>query len=293
MEQSHVVAYSDTAVFLADCRHCMDSDQEGGLILGLVTEAVQGKRWSVIHLWAILEGDRICAAAMCTPPYRLLVTSATDLQLLALCRHLQMEDMSFPGVSGPLESASVFASIWVHMVPNIQLEFLRAEGVHSMRREDFRPPPPTDAGALRVCTESDFPLLKEMLAGFSTECRVEPVEDDYIRRLIENRVAVFWEDVPKGEIRALPVSTCFHTRECGESVNVCGVYTPPRYRGQRFASQCVAAKAAELFQRFSLLRLFTDMGNPTTNSIYQRLGWKRDGFFASIVFHPKESDVAA
>ena len=52
------------------------------------------------------------------------------------------------------------------------------------------------------------------------------------------------------------------------------VYTPKEERGKGYASACVAAaseKALETGYKFCCL--FTDLGNPTSNSIYQRIGY--------------------
>ena len=53
-----------------------------------------------------------------------------------------------------------------------------------------------------------------------------------------------------------------------------GVYTPPEHRGRGYATSCVAALSARLLaegRRFCFL--FTDAANPTSNAIYQRIGY--------------------
>jgi uncharacterized protein len=53
------------------------------------------------------------------------------------------------------------------------------------------------------------------------------------------------------------------------------VYTPPELRGRGYASACVAALTQQLLdsgRRFVFL--FTDLANPTSNSIYQTVGYR-------------------
>ena len=63
------------------------------------------------------------------------------------------------------------------------------------------------------------------------------------------------------------------------------VYTPSDLRGRGYASACVA----ELSQRIldsgkAFCTLFTDLANPISNSIYQRIGYRPLGDFREITF---------
>jgi predicted GNAT family acetyltransferase len=54
------------------------------------------------------------------------------------------------------------------------------------------------------------------------------------------------------------------------------VYTPPELRGQGYATALVAAQTRWLLdhgRRFCFL--FTDLGNPTSNRIYELIGYHR------------------
>jgi hypothetical protein len=53
------------------------------------------------------------------------------------------------------------------------------------------------------------------------------------------------------------------------------VYTPPELRGRGYASACVAAASQEHLdagRRWCFL--FTDVENPTSNRIYQTIGYR-------------------
>ena len=60
--------------------------------------------------------------------------------------------------------------------------------------------------------------------------------------------------------------------------NVCGigyVFTPPYFRGKGYASACVAALSQlVLDEGYSKCALYTDLANPTSNSIYQKMGYE-------------------
>ena len=53
------------------------------------------------------------------------------------------------------------------------------------------------------------------------------------------------------------------------------VYTPPELRRRGYASALVAALTASLLESGRrLCFLFTDLANPTSNSIYQQVGYR-------------------
>jgi predicted GNAT family acetyltransferase len=70
-------------------------------------------------------------------------------------------------------------------------------------------------------------------------------------------------------------------------IRVSFVYTPPELRGRGYASACVAAVSGRaLASGKSFCTLYTDLANPTSNSIYQRVGYRRIGEAAMIAFNP-------
>jgi hypothetical protein len=53
------------------------------------------------------------------------------------------------------------------------------------------------------------------------------------------------------------------------------VYTPPELRGRGYASALTAALTQRLLDEGrQFCFLFTDLANPTSNSIYQRIGYR-------------------
>jgi predicted GNAT family acetyltransferase len=58
-------------------------------------------------------------------------------------------------------------------------------------------------------------------------------------------------------------------------VRVSGVYTPPERRRRGYASGCVAAISQVALERgAAACVLYTDLDNPTSNTIYQRIGYR-------------------
>ena len=58
-------------------------------------------------------------------------------------------------------------------------------------------------------------------------------------------------------------------------IKVSPVYTPPEYRGKGYATSCVAAVSQHLLNTgYKYCFLFTDVANPTSNHIYQKIGYQ-------------------
>ena len=95
---------------------------------------------------------------------------------------------------------------------------------------------------------------------------------------------LLWEDA--GE----PVSLAGWGGRTPNGIRVGPVYTPPHLRGRGYAT----ALTAELSQRLLDGRLFeggrrfcflyTDLANPTSNAIYERIGYRRVAESAEIAF---------
>jgi uncharacterized protein len=90
--------------------------------------------------------------------------------------------------------------------------------------------------------------------------------DRYLRRA--GRVAYIWEDA--GEM----VSLAGVNGPTPRGIRIGPVYTPPHLRGRGYASNLVAVVSQhQLDAGRSFCFLFTDLTNPTSNAIYQAIGY--------------------
>ncbi|BAZ13807.1 GCN5-related N-acetyltransferase [Calothrix sp. NIES-4071] len=86
-----------------------------------------------------------------------------------------------------------------------------------------------------------------------------------------NQTAFVWED-------EVPVSLACRTRVTPNGVGISIVYTPEQYRRKGYASACVAALSEHFInQGYKYCFLFTDLANPTSNHIYQAIGYQPAG----------------
>ena len=66
------------------------------------------------------------------------------------------------------------------------------------------------------------------------------------------------------------------SRGTPNGATISAVYTPPEHRGNGYASACVAALSQWLLDDGKhFCTLYTDLSNPTSNKIYQNVGYHR------------------
>ena len=142
--------------------------------------------------------------------------------------------------------------------------------------------PKLPAGRLRLATDADAPLCLEWFREFlaaadeqagrpkGTRSDVVAHDLDDMRRRIAAESIHLWE-APGGEVVHLSAVN-------GPSFGVCRigpVFTPTAHRGYGYASATVALLTRRILESGARACLFTDQANPTSNAIYQALGYER------------------
>jgi predicted GNAT family acetyltransferase len=221
-------------------------------------------------LYAVLDdAGEVAAVATQTPPFGLVLSQVDDPSIVdALAERLAADGAELPTAGGPVEIARAFAERWASLtgvLPSVQMEERIYEATSVVRPEDV-------AGEMRPYVDADRTLAVEWLRGFMTEA-VPDSPEGRVERIVDDRAAgkgslVLWED--DGRV----VSLAGHAGETPNGFRVGPVYTPPELRGRGYASALTAALTAHLLAERRFCFLFTDLANPTSNSIYQRIGYR-------------------
>jgi predicted GNAT family acetyltransferase len=139
-----------------------------------------------------------------------------------------------------------------------------------MFRLDAVVAPPTSPGQLRPAGEGDRVLLEEWFAAFVAEAGATGGNiATGVDRWLRFGGMHLWED-------GSTVTMAGAVAAVAGVVRVGPVYTPPRFRGRGYASNCVAAVSRQALEAGAVAcMLYTDLANPTSNAIYQRIGYRR------------------
>jgi hypothetical protein len=216
------------------------------------------------------EFGKMSASALMTPPFALIVQSEplNKPALEALADFLILRGLRLPGVNGVDEASDCFAEIWQEKTRQ------QARRILNTRAYELRQVLPIDypAGSMKIAEESDAQIAADMHNAMIEEVILEPRRLSTAQSELENirlKRTFFWVD--GGEV----VSITIATRPQINSICVGGVYTPPRHRRKGYARALVAEVSKELLSRgYELTNLFTDLSNPTSNKIYQEIGYQ-------------------
>lgn len=249
--------------------YLLQYEAEHNLLLGLShTLLHHPARYPNLPYLAIVEiKGQIVAVAIRTPPHKLVLSKTVEpaaLELIANDLYNQQETLS--GVSGLVAEAQSFVKAWQTLAGQSHQLTMQMR-IHQLTEVQ---PVATAKGFLRLATQDDRPMLLEWFQDFVDEA-IPSFEED-AERLVEgslNRQSIYlWED-------GVPVSFAYGSKSLPSAARIGPVYTPPEYRRKGYATACVAALSQRLLERgCHSCFLFTDLANPTSNYIYQTIGYR-------------------
>lgn len=195
------------------------------------------------------------------------MTRMPDSAVIVLADYILADRVPIPGVLGVTDAANCFADYWTRKT---------GRGAHPKMRERIYEcthaiPWEYASGCLRPATADDEAILSKWCVQFCLDAQIAE-ETAYFKAQLPRKIAeqslFVWED---NEI----VSMAAIEREISHGVAISWVYTPLYLRRSGYATSCVAALTKLMLEsgkRFCCL--YTDLANPTSNSIYQKIGYQ-------------------
>ncbi|WP_198768764.1 GNAT family N-acetyltransferase [Fictibacillus halophilus] len=242
-------------------------------------------------LATVKQNGKIMLSAMLIPPYALLLLEKEESDGVAavpfLVRYLIEEDYYIQKVMSPKAIGKVFAEKWTtaHHLEEKLLMDLRLYTLPSVIQPAARP------GRLRIATEADLSFLPRWIVEMTEETNqimTMAEAEAYAKVRVENKFLFIWEEHGK------PVSMAAKTRPNIKGVSINLVYTPKNLRGKGYASACVAALSDHLLNEgFTFCTLYTDLSNPTSNKIYQNIGYEPVCDYIELKFNEKRTERPA
>jgi ribosomal protein S18 acetylase RimI-like enzyme len=277
----NVRRYATAAEILPDVQAFLEQE-EGvadlplGILTRLATNPAPADSENRPYYALLSDQGRPALLMMRTPPHNMILHAnapegdqgdpleATYKAGIAFLHH---QGLTYPGVIGPRDVVTGFADVWSKTTGGtwqIQMEQM-------IYRLDRVQDVPVSPGKLIQAGQKDLDMLTEWLLGFS-EATPETIDADQARTSTQERIDAgriyLWRDQQ-------PVSMAFRSRPAGHGITVTGVYTPPEYRRRGYATSCVASLSRLLLaEGYRYCTLYTDLANPTSNSIYQKIGYR-------------------
>jgi len=248
-------------------------EAEHNLILGLTSRLEREPlMYGEPPYFAVAEDEgRVVGVTMRTPPHNLVLSEIDeDAAIGAFVEDARAAFDSLPGVVGPKERVAQFANAWRAVTGATP----RLEIAQRIFAADHVDEPRPAAGAMRDYERTDRELAIRWMDEFAAEALPNVPQPGSSAEFVDGREQdpeaglVIWDD--EG-----PVSMAGFGGRTPNGIRVGPVYTPPDLRGRGYASALTAALTRRLLdsgRRFCFL--YTDLANPTSNSIYQRIGYR-------------------
>lgn len=250
----------------------MQREAENNLVLGLITGLAGGRTFGprAPYFAVVRSGGAVVAAAIRTPPFKLLLTAGTHPDAVPLILDDVLRAMpDTPGLSGPQEVAAWAAALWSRRTGATASVVMR-HGIYQLTRVIT---PERAPGAARIAREDDRPTATDWFGAFMAEALPtrEASRDNAAEtaaHFMDSGALWIWDD-------GGPVAMASAGARTPNGIRVNAVYTPPEKRRRGYASSLVAALSqAQLDAGRRFCFLFTDLANPTSNKIYRAIGYE-------------------
>lgn len=245
------------------------TEAENNLILGIAAyfKSYVGQLRVEPYFLTLEESGAIVGAALMTPPRRLLLTTMPDTAVTTLADFMLAETVTVPGALGPRFETRLFADYWTSATgrlchPRMSERIYACKTVAPLKHAP---------GRLRPATNDDEQLISEWCVQFCLDARIED-ETVYFKARLPSKIAdgslFIWENDEALAMAGLE-------RQTARGIAISWVYTPAHLRRRGYGTACVAALTQRMLDNGkSFCCLYTDLANPTSNSIYQKIGYR-------------------
>ena len=226
------------------------------------------RRREPIRFWWAVDGADVCGAVFQAPvTYPALVSGLADRAVEPLAEALARADPPVDGINGVCDDSARVAGA---LASATRRPCRPVEGQRVYEVRDVVEPAPV-RGAARTADRGDLDLASAWIAAFDVETGA-PGFDAGTNRLraqhmVDSGGLHLWE------ADGAPVASTVVNGPAAGVARVGFVYTPPHQRGRGYASSLVASVSRAVLGRGDRCILYTQLENPTSNRVYQRLGY--------------------
>lgn len=266
MIQLHV--YEDVLRFKEDVTSFLGENEQGNnLILG-VLQVVQ----EPIFMGVAKQGEDIAGVFLQTEEKIQMIVATSEISeedIAELAKELTKVYPDIPGFIGNKKVIQKLAEE-IAILERKKTTLGMEQGVYELKRVKKKW---SGDGIFRAVNSDELPLIEQWIHQFCEDVKLPTTKEEAKQTaytlITTNRLFGL-------EVGGKLVSVAAKTRPTTNNITVNFVYTPKEERKKGYASICVAELSQRMLDEgYKTTTLYTDLANPTSNKIYQEIGYEK------------------
>ena len=247
-------------------------------MLGSVASSVaKGSRTYERYFWWVItnESGEVVGAAMRTAPHGMVLSPMPIEAARELALAVSLHDIELPEVAGPSRVVEEFIKAYQDSGTSQSKRLVEDRGhdllyaLKALKKLSM----PTVLGSMENAQREEFQKIYDWYIEFGNEVGIlmpnptESIEDGFNRGSWR-----LWR--VDDEIVSMAGYASLVETPSGIVGRIGPVYTPPLHRRHGYAGILTAQLSQELINQGAKVMLYTDAKNPTSNGVYQRIGFE-------------------
>lgn len=243
------------------------NEQENNLILGVLQMVHQP-----IFMGIAKQGEEIAVVFLQTEEKKQIIVATSEIaeeDIVELAKKLAEVYPNVPGLIGNKKIVQRLAEE-IAVLANKKTTVAMEQGIYELKQVKKKW---NGDEVFREVNSDELTLIEQWIYQFCQDVNLPTTKEEAkqtAHTLITNH-RLFGLEVD-GKL----VSVAAKTRPTKNNITVNFVYTPKEERKKGYASNCVAALSQRMLDEgYKTTTLYTDLANPTSNKIYQEIGYEQ------------------
>ncbi|EEK43942.1 MULTISPECIES: GNAT family N-acetyltransferase [Bacillus] len=243
------------------------NEQENNLILGVLQMVHQP-----IFMGIAKQGEEIAVVFLQTEEKKQIIVATSEIaeeDIVELAKKLAEVYPNVPGLIGNKKIVQKLAEE-IAVLANKKTTVAMEQGIYELKQVKKKW---NGDEVFREVNSDELTLIEQWIYQFCEDVNLPTTKEEAkqtAHTLITNH-RLFGLEVD-GKL----VSVAAKTRPTKNNITVNFVYTPKEERKKGYASNCVAALSQRMLDEgYKTTTLYTDLANPTSNKIYQEIGYEQ------------------
>ncbi|HDR4906595.1 TPA: GNAT family N-acetyltransferase [Bacillus cereus] len=266
MIQLHV--YEEIFHFKEDVTPFLEkNEQENNLILGVLQMVQQPTFMGIAK-----QGEEIAVVFLQTEEKKQIIVATSEMVEEAIVELAKKLVEVYPNVPGLIGNKKIVQRLAeeIAVLENKKTTVAMEQGIYELKQVKKKW---NGDGVFREVNSDELTLIEQWIYQFCEDVNLPTTKEEAeqtARTLLTNH-RLFGLEVD-GKL----VSVAAKTRPTKNNITVNFVYTPTEARKKGYASNCVAALSQRMLDEgYKTTTLYTDLANPTSNKIYQEIGYEQ------------------